>query len=340
MKFSIESTASYNSIHPAYHYTEQFANNGETYRDGTKWYGVFLAFLSGTFFTISSALVKAVRNVDPMILLAIRALVQILTMIVVACRSSSNLFGPSDQRILIHFQGLVGGMTLSLLYYSFRELPLGDATTIIFSSPVIVIALSFVFLKEPCGVLRILVVCTLLTGVILVARPPFLFQMHRAESYNLMGYLCAILATLFTALNIVVMRKCSEIHYSILVLNLSCWSFVSAVFFYFTVSGHGIGHELHKFRLPHDWFTWGQILLVALTGLTGQVLVTKALKIEGAGKVSVTRSLDIILAYLIQVYIFDEKPTSTSLTGAILIISSVVCMGFEKEIYAVCDFIP
>jgi len=104
MKFSIESTASYNSIHPAYHYTEQFANNGETYRDGTKWYGVFLAFISGTFFTISSALVKAIRNVDPMILLVIRALMQILAMAVVACRSSSNLFGPSGQRILIHFQ--------------------------------------------------------------------------------------------------------------------------------------------------------------------------------------------------------------------------------------------
>lgn len=173
-----------------------------------------------------------------------------------------------------------------------------------------------------------------------IIKSHFSFQMHHAESYNLMGYLCAILATVFTALNIVVMRKCSEIHYSILVLNLSCWSFASSVFFYFTVSGHGISHELHKFWMPHDWFTWGQIMLVALTGLTGQVLVTKALKIEGAGKVSVTRSLDIILAYVIQVYIFGEKPTSTSLTGAILIISSVICMGFEKEIYAVCDFIP
>lgn len=160
--------------------------------------------------------------------------------------------------------------------------------------------------------------------------------MHHTESYNLMGYLCAILATFFTALNIVVMKKCSEIHYSILVLNLSCWSFISSVFFYFTVSNH----EFNKLRLPHDWFTWGQIMLVALTGLIGQILVTKALKIEGAGKVSVTRSLDIILAYVIQVYLFGEKPTSTSLTGAILIIFSVICMGFEKEIYAVCDFIP
>lgn len=72
-------------------------------------------------------------------------------------------------------------MTLSLLYYSFRELPLGDATTIIFSSPLIVIALSFLFLKEPCGVLRIMVVCTLFAGVVLVARPPFLFQVIISE---------------------------------------------------------------------------------------------------------------------------------------------------------------
>lgn len=151
-----------------------------------------------------------------------------------------------------------------------------------------------------------------------------------------MGYVCAMLATLFTALNIVVMRKCAEIHFSVLVLNLSCWSFVVAVFFYLVVSG---GYE-HKLQLPHDWFTWGQILLVAFTGLSGQVLVTKALKLEGAGKVSVTRSLDIILAYVIQVYLFGDKPTSTSVTGAILIICSVICMGFEKEIYAVCDFIP
>ncbi|EFN80447.1 Transmembrane protein 20, partial [Harpegnathos saltator] len=233
-------------------------------------------------------------------------------------------------------QGIVGGMTLSLLYYSFRELPLGDATTIIFSSPVIVITLSFLFLKEPCGVLRIIVVCTLFGGVVLVARPPFLFQMHHAEHYNLMGYVCALLATLFTALNIVVMRKCSEIHYSIIVLNLSSWSFAAAVIFYIVVSG---GYE-HKLKLPHDYFTWIQILLVACTGLMGQVLVTKALKIESAGKVSVTRSLDIILAYMIQVYLFGEKPTSTSVIGAVLIIFSVVCMGFEKEIYSICDFIP
>ena len=150
-----------------------------------------------------------------------------------------------------------------------------------------------------------------------------------------MGYVFALLATLFTALNIVVMRKCLEIHYAIIVLNLSAWTLVSATFFYL-VNTEG----QFKFHYPRDWFTWGQILLVAITGLSGQVLVAKALKIEGAGKVSVTRSLDIILAYIIQIYFFGEVPTLTSAFGAVLILLSVISMGFEKEIYGVCDFIP
>ena len=103
MKFAIEATNSYDSIHPAYHYTEQFNNNFETYHEGTNWGGIFLAFLSGTFFTISSALVKAVKNVDPMILLGIRAIFQMLVMLIVAWRES-NICGPKGQRLLIHFQ--------------------------------------------------------------------------------------------------------------------------------------------------------------------------------------------------------------------------------------------
>lgn len=161
-------------------------------------------------------------------------------------------------------------------------------------------------------------------------------QGHRAEPYNVMGYVCAICATFFTALNIVIMRKCSEIHFSAIIFNLSWWALVTAVCFFFLVPDN---HE-HESKLPLDWITWSKILLIAFTGLTGQILVTNALKLEGAGKVSVTRSLDIILAYIVQIYFFGDDPTSTSVIGAFLIVLSVICMGFEKEIYGICDFIP
>lgn len=104
MKFNIERTTSYNSIHPEYQYTEQFENNVESYRDGTKWFGILLAFISGAFFTISSGLVKAIRNVDPMVLLGIRACLQMLVMMCCACRANQSLFGPKGSRMLLHLQ--------------------------------------------------------------------------------------------------------------------------------------------------------------------------------------------------------------------------------------------
>lgn len=151
-----------------------------------------------------------------------------------------------------------------------------------------------------------------------------------------MGYVCAILAAIFTALNIVIMRKCSDIHFSVLVFNLSFWILLSSICFFLIVSE--ANHHIRIF--PKDLMTWGLIFLVALTGLSGQILVTKALKIEGAGKVSVTRSLDIILAYIIQVFLFGDVPNSSSITGASLILCSVIAMGFEREIYQICDYIP
>jgi len=50
----------------------------------------------------------------------------------IALYKGQNVLGPVGSRALLFFQGVVGGTTLVLLFYSFRLLPLGDAATIIF----------------------------------------------------------------------------------------------------------------------------------------------------------------------------------------------------------------
>nr|CAD7200466.1 unnamed protein product [Timema douglasi] len=150
--------------------------NKERKELSTNWCGVLLAFLSGTFFTLSSAALKALKSVDPMELLMIRSALQVAVMLAVAYRGAHNVVGPRGYRLLLQLQGIVGGITLVLLFYSFRRLPLGDATTIIFSSPMFVMLLSLIFLREPCGFFRTTVVCLLLAGVILISKPPFIFQ--------------------------------------------------------------------------------------------------------------------------------------------------------------------
>ena len=104
-KFRYERTDSDNNIQPVYHYrSEQFSNNYEVYDEGTRWLGIFLAFISGIFFTISSALVKGTTDIDPMILLCIRGIIQTVVMFITACILSKNPIGTKDKKLLIQFQ--------------------------------------------------------------------------------------------------------------------------------------------------------------------------------------------------------------------------------------------
>ncbi|XP_052126325.1 solute carrier family 35 member G1-like isoform X2 [Frankliniella occidentalis] len=312
----------------------------------TNWCGILLALLSGMFFTMSSAAVKALRSVDPMELLVIRSSVQVAAVLPVALYSGASVLGPKGSRWLLQAQGVVGALTLVLLFFSFRRLPLGDATTIIFSSPVFVLILSFLFLREPCGFFRTLVVCMLLTGVVLISKPPFLFQgssglpaaahaPKEAVTYDVVGYACALLATLFTAGNIVIMRKCKDVHFSVVVLTLSAWSLV--------LSGGLLaymGPRQGDIRLPHGLWQWGLVAMVAAFGLSGQLLVARALSMEGAGKVAVTRSLDIVLAFAIQVLGFGEVPDWMSVTGAGLVLVCVLGMGLESQLHRAAARVP
>lgn len=301
----------------------------------TNWWGVFLAFLSGAFFTLSSAAVKALRSMDPMELLLVRAVLQVVVMLSVALCKGSPLLGEKGFRLLLQLQGVVGGLTLVLLFYSFRRLPLGDATTIIFSSPVVVMVLSFIFLKEPCGFFRTLIVCMLVTGVVLIAKPPFIFH-GDVELFDVIGYSCAVAATIFTALNMVVMRKCKDVHFSVVVLHLSLWTLALSLTLLLTLGHHQSLYAL----LRHTPFDWAMAAVVSALGLSGQVLVACALGHEGAGKVAVTRSLDIVLAFILQVLAFGEIPDWISILGASLVLLCVLGMGLESQVLHFASLVP
>jgi len=66
--------------------------------------------------------------------------------------------------------------------------------------------------------------------------------------------------------------------------------------------GHSLERSLTSFlsRLPATRQEWIYSLLVGVFGLGGQCLLAVALQYETAGVVSVTRSLDIVAAYIIQ----------------------------------------
>lgn len=68
--------------------------------------------------------------------------------------------------------------------------------------------------------------------------------------------------------------------------------------------------------------------------------MAQALGLEGAGKVAVIRSLDIILAFILQVTVFGEVPDWMSGLGATAVLLCVVGMTFEQQIKQIVDRIP
>lgn len=65
---------------------------------------------------------------------------------------------------------------MTCIFIGFARLPVGDAATIIFCSPIFVMVFSHVLLREHCGIYRFYVIGLLLAGVVLIAKPPALVR--------------------------------------------------------------------------------------------------------------------------------------------------------------------
>ncbi len=52
------------------------------------------------------------------------------------------------------FKGVIGCLTVTCIFIGFARLPVGDAATIIFCSPIFVMVFSHVILREHCGLYR------------------------------------------------------------------------------------------------------------------------------------------------------------------------------------------
>lgn len=74
---------------------------------------------------------------------------------------------------------------MACFYSSYRYIPLGDATTIRFTSPVFIAIFAHFIVNEPFGLLQIVNALTTLIGVILIGRPSFIFGVKTLSSSSL-----------------------------------------------------------------------------------------------------------------------------------------------------------
>ncbi|XP_020498415.1 solute carrier family 35 member G1 [Labrus bergylta] len=306
---------------------EESAREGSEKQKRCPGIGLFYAFLSTVFFSIIALLVKTIQGVHAVEISAIRCFFQMIFTMPLLIYSKTGFLGPRDKRIYLVLRGFIGSNAMILLYYAVQQMPLADATVIMFSNPVFTSLLAWIFLKERCTIWDCVFTLFTLTGVILIARPPFIFGedpngIEGNYSNHLKGTIAAFAGAIGAAFTFVVLRKIGKsVHY-----YLSVWYYAVIGFIECVITVTILGEWKIPFCGRDRWI----LVLIAVLGIAGQIFLTKALQIEKAAPVALMRTFDVVLSFIFQFIFFNRAPTWWSLGGALCVVASTSGVALKK----------
>ncbi|XP_067883591.1 solute carrier family 35 member G1-like isoform X2 [Heterodontus francisci] len=294
-----------------------------------KWVGLGLCYvlLSCLFFSVTSLLVKKIEGIHALEISGIRCLFQCLFTWPIIVYNELDLLGPKGLRILIFMRGILGATAMMLLFYAIQQLPLADATVIMFSNPVFVTLFACIFLKEKCTLWDPVFTAFTLTGVILIAKPPFLFgsQVSGIEidyKSRIKGTAAAFGSAVCAAMTLTVIRKMGKsVNY---VLSIWYYSVIGLVLSVIVVS------VIQEWRLPFCGIDRAFLILIGVCGLGGQIFLTKALQIEKAASVALVKTTEVVLAFILQYLFINYSPTWWSLGGALCVTVGTTGVAIRK----------
>jgi drug/metabolite transporter (DMT)-like permease len=193
--------------------------------------------------------------------------------------------------------------SLSALFVSLRYLPLAVATTVSFTAPLIIVALSGPILGERVGAARWTAVAVGMLGALLVVRP--------GSDVFAWASLLTLLGAFFFALFNIATRMLGGFDRPL-----------TTVLYTFVVST-----TIVSLVMPAVWVTptTPQWLLFAVSGLLGFVAhfsMARSLTLADASAVAPLHYVRLLWAIAIGVLVFRETPDAWTLAGGALIVAS------------------
>lgn len=265
-------------------------------------------------FSVMSLLVKVAGQGLPTMEIVLARGVVTLVLSAWAVGRMDLAFGGRDRGFLV-LRGVLGFIALSAFYYAVIQLPLAEVTVIHYTSPVFTALAAAVFLAERLRALELLLALASLGGVVMVARPAFLFGGY-AAALDPVGVGAAMLGALFSAGAYVSVRRASRTNDPMVI-----------VFWFALVTTIGsIPFALSVWEWPTGG-EWLVLLGVGVATQAGQVFLTRGLTLERAGRAMSVGYLQIVFAALWGALFFGELPDRWSIGGGLVIIGSTLLLG-------------
>lgn len=266
------------------------------------------------FFSLMSLLVKAAGQTIPVaeIVLA-RALIAVgLTWLYLRSRGVSPW---GERRKMLVVRGLLGFGALLCFFYSVVHLPLADATVLQYTNPVFAALIAAMLLGERLRPFEGACVVGSLAGVLLVARPTFLFG-SGAKELDPLAVGAALLGALLSAAAYVAVRSLTKTEEPLVI-----------VFYFGVVSLIGSLPLAALNPVLPKGADWLVLLGVGVATQLGQVYLTKGLREEPTGRALTVGYLQIVFAGLWGLSFFGEAPGALSLAGFSLIVLSTAALA-------------
>jgi len=275
--------------------------------------------LASLCFAIMGVFVKqSVREVPFLVAVFFRAFVGLVVLYVYFKATRASL--GATQHGLLLLRSVFGFLALTLFFFALEYLPLSTAVILNFSSPIFVVILSGFLLGEKRTGRILPFVLAAFGGTALLVSPDF-------STINLAAVL-GLLSAFFAALAYISVKRLSRtessativLYFSMYASLLGLVSLAAAGFFEF--EGFAARDILPAFTDPVNL---ALLCGVGLTATLGQILLTSAYSLERASVISGFAYLNPVLSFLLGRVFFGDVPTTTSLTGGLVVIAA--CIG-------------
>jgi drug/metabolite transporter (DMT)-like permease len=237
-----------------------------------------------------------------------RGVVSLALCVLALRRAGVSPWGVQRRRLVV--RGLIGASGLGCLFYALRSLPLADATVIQYLHPVFTAVLAAFVLRERAGAGILLSLALGVAGVLLVARPAFLFGAASAADLPPLALLAALGGAFFSACAYVAVRHLSATEHPLVIV------------FYFALvaSCASLPFAIRAGVAPQGW-EWALLAGVGVSAQLGQVALTHGLRLEPATRATALSYLQVVFAAIAGAVVFGDRPGLWTAAGALLILA-------------------
>jgi drug/metabolite transporter (DMT)-like permease len=266
--------------------------------------GIGLGALAFALFTMMDALIKWLSASYPIHQLVFSNAIFALVPVMLLSLRRGGFARLRTRRLRLHLlRGLLGACGGLLAFYAYSQLPLADAYAMIFTTPLIITALSLPILGEPVGWRRWSAVAVGFLGVLIMLRP--------GVAPIGAGTRAALGGAALSALSILLVRKLGATE------STACIALYSNL----TVA------TLMSALLPFGGLvpTLPDLLLMAAAGLIGGtalIVLIAAYRSAPAALVAPFQYSQMVWAILIGFVIWSDVPEASKLLGAAVVAAS------------------